>query len=677
MKLSVPRPQTDVRILEDDTLQDRLTALDLSTSLRSSVVSGLVKCAGASEFINHPIRSEQQDRITLHYRTSTRLDMLSHELLHSGFPLSETGSTTATHVVVAVLYGSQAFLVLDGEKDRSAENTDLKDVIKKMIPSSGQTGVLSRLIEEITASSLYDYAAFVDGLVLQSPINSTLQNAGAVPLKVWLYPLKNLDPTSACVAKDISEDQLCKAEKVLGHLGLQISFCHHMMKISSRHDVFTLFPAVKDTLSEFSSLLQQYKSNFQTRLAFCIKTIRETGAEEPEENLRDLLERNHQSPFSSQCTHQWLQNKKAQLGALIQCRSENIRIVNSQNDLQGVLEGIQADRVLCFIFTSLEGEDLFLSALRQNTESVSPAITTETQQAFRVSDTSQKILSDLQSFILNKKMNESRKETMFIAASVPDLHFPGSAIHLYQAGDLVSRNVKLDVKPDPAENVTVQQTRVMLKLQSLKSQMGEHYRVEYRALKEDRSPADIKWRVISCTEENCTISGLVPGTHYQLRYALMNSNSMTDYSRITEFQTASRARPGPPTVLKLNKDSFYIAWQRAESDEDSPVLYYIVEYLEAGLEGWQSIQTDGPMCECTITLPYSTCYKARVSAVYGLGDTSTPSEETKVPVRGKHNLAGCLSSRSHMQCLVCYIFPHINHSCICDVFLLCGLQCGP
>lgn len=185
--------------------------------------------------------------------------------------------------------------------------------------------------------------------------------------------------------------------------------------------------------------------------------------------------------------------------------------------------------------------------------------------------------------------------------------------------------------------------------------MAEHYRVEYRALKEDKIPVVTAWRVISFTDENCGISGLTPRTCYQLRFALMDSNSMSDYSSITEFQTAARAIPGAPTMLKQDKESLYIAWQRAEPEEDSPVLSYTVEYLEAGLEGWQSIQTEGPVCEHTITLPYTTCYKARVSAVYGHGDISTPSEETKVPVRGMYSFFGCFSF-PHTKCLICNLF---------------------
>ncbi|XP_058241016.1 uncharacterized protein LOC131349397 [Hemibagrus wyckioides] len=619
MKLSIPRPQTDVRILDGDSLQDRLTALDLSLPLRASVVSGLVEMTGASAFIDHPVQTELQDRVTVHYRTSTRLDMLSQELLQDRF-LSVTGSTTATHVVVAVLYGSQAFFVFDSKKDSSTEKTDLKGMMTKMIASSSQIDLLSRLVEkEITAS-------FVDGDVLQHSVGRALQNAGAVPLKVWLYPLKNLNQTSACVVKDISRDQLYKAEDVLAKLKTDISFSQHLMSVVGGHDVFTQFSALKEALSEFSSLLQQYQCDFQRRLASCIKTIRSTGAVGEEENLQDLLDRNDQSPFSSQCRYQWLQNKNAEVKALSQCKSANIRIMSNQNDLQHFVKDCKAYEVWCLIFTSLEGEDPFLSALRQHNEA------RNIREAFRISDTNNKIISDLYSFILKKTTSESMQATRFIAASVPDLHFPGSAVHLYQSGDLVSRNVKLHVKPDAPGIISVQQTRVTMKLQSLKTQMTRSYRVEYRTVLDDRSSVDMKCRVISCTGENCVVSGLAPGTRYQLRYAVMDSDEMTDYSEVTEFQTASRDSPGALTVLKPTKDSLYIAWQRAESDEDSPVLYYTVEYLEAGLDGWQSIQTNGPVCECKIALPYSTCYRARVSAVYGEGDISTPSE-TKVPVR--------------------------------------------
>ncbi|KAM9449768.1 uncharacterized protein Hap1MRO34_022248 isoform 2-T2 [Clarias gariepinus] len=629
-RLSITRPHKDVRILDGDSLHDRLTALDLTLPLRASVISGLVKIAGASAFFNHNIQSQLQDRVTLHYRTSTRLDMLNHELLHDGFPPSVTGLTSATHVVVAVLYGSQAFFVFDSKKDRRAENADLKDVAKKLINSSSQTDLLSRLSEQ-DKSALCHCAAFIDGNCVQNPVDfettvrlyNSFQNAKKeVPLKVWLYPLKNLDQTSACVVRHVTKDQLYKAEKVLEHLGRQVNFCHHMMSVFNSYDIFKQFSALKDALCNFFSLLQQYQCNFQKRLASCIKITREKG----EGGLQELLETNAKSPFGLVKTYQWLQNKSTEMRALIQCSSANVTIIKGQKDFQHYVQDCQADRLLCFILTSVDNvEDPFLSALAQYIKSMNTVITTKMRHAVEVSGTSQKILSDLESFLLNKESNANTQETVFVAASVPDPCSPGSAVHFYQSGSSLSLNAKLEVKLESAEIIAVDQTRVTMKLQS-----AEGYRVEYRVAKKDR-----KWRVISCTRESCVVSGLTPGTHYELRYALTDSKGMSNYSGITEFQTVSRVRPGAPTVLKLNKEEICIAWEKAEEDdddEDSLVLYYRVEYLEAGLEGWQSIQTDGPVCECTITLPDSTCYRARVCAVYANGDTSAPSEDSEIPV---------------------------------------------
>ncbi|XP_046699118.1 uncharacterized protein LOC124381475 isoform X2 [Silurus meridionalis] len=629
MKVSIPRLHKDVRILDKDSLQNRLAALDLSVSLRASVVSGLVKMTGASAFINHLIQSELQDRITVHYRTSTRLDMISHDLLHDGFPLSVTDSTTATHVVVAVLYGSQAFFVFDNKKETIPENTDLKDIIKK-VTSSSQTHLISKFTEkEKKAAMSCVCAAFIDGDVLQSTLDfdtavnlyNSLETSGEVPLKFWLYPLNSLDQTSSYVVRNVNEDELLNAENVLEHLGRQINFCHNTMSIFNSHDVFTQFSHVKDTLCEFSSLLQQYQSIFQKRLAFCIKTIREG-----KEVLEEFLKTNANSPFSVNKTHQWLLNKSTEIRALIQCKSANVTIVKGQNDLQHIVQDCQADKVLCFILTSLEGEDPFLSALTNHILALNTVIKTETQQAVMVSETDQKILSDLESFLLNKEADENTQKTMFVAASVPDPCFLGSAIQLYQSDRLLREKQHLELKVELPKIIAVQQTYVTIKLQT-----AEHYRVECRSVRKDKSH-DVKWRVVVCSEENCVVKGLVPGTRYQVRCALMTSDGMSDYSEIAEFQTVSKHRPGPPEVLKPNKESLYIAWQRAESDEDSPVLCYKVEYLDAGLEGWQSIQTDGPVCECTINLLHSNCYRFRVSAVYGNGDISIPSEETEIPV---------------------------------------------
>ncbi|KAI4877474.1 hypothetical protein NFI96_030848, partial [Prochilodus magdalenae] len=646
MRLSLLQPHTEMRILEDDSLQDRLRALDLTSALRASVVSGLVDVAGAAAFLKHPTQSELHDRVTVHYRTSTRLDMLSHRLLHSGAPLS-VNIQDSTHVVVAVLYGTQAFFVFDNMHGCRGENPELRATVKKLISSSCPTELMSSLSEsEQTSCVLYDCTLYQDSENMETPVNfdtavtlySSLQkrlgphSERAVPLKAWLYPLKNLDPTSSHVVKDISEDLLAKAETVLEFFDETSRKSQDIINSNNNLKVMSWFPALKKDLYQFCELLQQYRSEFQRELASCIKTIREKG-EEGEKRFQDLLKRNEESPFSLQNLQQWLQNKDAEVRALNECRAANITVVKSQKDLKHLLTKSQADTVLCFTFTSLECEDPFLSALKRHIELINTLNTQDTQPPLRFPGTSQKILSDLHLFLSSKDADSCAQQTRFIAASVPDQDFPGSSIRLYQSGCLVSCNIKLGVNLEAPEIIRVRPTSVTLKLQ--RPQSSDRYRVEYRAVScKGKSRSKLKWSntEICSTEESCVVRKLTPETQYQLRYAVMDSISMSNYSRITEFQTLPRARPGQPTVPKQCKDSLTISWPSPEADGDSPVLRYMVEYKEAGLEGWQSILTEGPECVYTITLLYSTCYRVRVSAVYEEGDTSKPSEEIEVPV---------------------------------------------
>ncbi|KAL6467192.1 hypothetical protein MHYP_G00249960 [Metynnis hypsauchen] len=643
MRLSLPQPHTNVRILEGKSLQDRLSALDLTTALRASVVSGLVEVAGAAAFLKHPPQSQLQDSVTLHYRTSTRLDMLSHKLLHNEALISLTSHSSATHVVVAVLYGDQMFFVFDNTSENNETNITLKDVIKRNLIAQNTDELLLSLEQANTSfeCALYcdaeDFISFLSVGTAVKLFRSLAKLSGpegerAVPLKVWLYPLKNLKQTSTHVVGSISEEIMGSAVDVLEHLQRNINICQDMMSICCNLGVNSWYPGLKEDLSKFSELLQKYRCDFQRILASCLKTVREKG-KEGEQSLQDLLKRNNQSPFSPQNMHHWLLNKDAKVEALKECSAADVTIVKSQKDLKDIIKISQADTVLCF--TVLDTEDLFLLALQQHIDVLNTVSTVETQPPFKLPDISQKILSDLHLFLSTKKKNEDLEQTEFIAAFLPEQNFPESSVCLYQFGNIVSCNVKLKQKPKVPAAILIKQTSVILRLQKPESKSFERYKVEYRAVScRGKSCPRMKWSVIDIpsTEESCVIMKLMPATRYQVRYAVMDSNSMSDYSRITAFQTLPRSRPGQPTVHKQNKETLTISWPRAEADGDSLVLHYMVEYKECGVEGWQSILTEGPECECKITHPYSTCYRVRVSTVYEEEDTSKPSEETEVPL---------------------------------------------
>ncbi|XP_030643620.1 neoverrucotoxin subunit alpha-like [Chanos chanos] len=655
LRLSLPWPHTDVRVLVGDSLQERFRALDVSLPLRATVLSGLIEVGGAAGYLNHTPRSLQQDHVTLHYRATSRLEMLSQSLIQGQAPLRLTNQNKATHVVMAVLYGAQAFFVFKKDSDSSDENGGLENVIKKM------TSSFSAVKEEVLFGSclteserlntlLYDCVLYSDVGDFKSPMNfetavkvyksfpKLLGSQGdiAVPLKVWLCPLKNIDPTFVRVVREIRDDLLHRAVNVVEQLRNGIRMSKYLMDESSSLSVMAWFPILQKKLTQFYELLKQYQSEFQGALATSIQTIRE-GGKEGEENLRDMLERNDRSPFSPQNVQQWIHNKQTEIKALNDCRDANITIIKSHKQLNQIIRDPQTNRVLCFALTSLERKDPFLKVLTQyihlvNRFSMDRFYTTH---PFKLPDWSQKILSDLQLFKTSKDNNEDSETTKYIATSTANDVFLGSSILLYQAGSVVSQCINLGVKPDPAVTIQTKQTSVTVRLQKTQNLITERYRIEYRAVSSGAAaPRTKAWDsvYVSSPEGTYTLFGLKAGSKYELRYSVIHDGRMSDCSRIITFQAQPRLRPGQPKARRLNKSTISLDWQRPESEEGSPVLYYMVWCKEAGLDRWSSKQTEGPQCECTVTFPHSACYRVRVSAVYGEGDTSEPSEETDIPV---------------------------------------------
>ncbi|XP_029619678.1 uncharacterized protein LOC115200622 isoform X6 [Salmo trutta] len=752
MRQSLPRPHTEVMCIEGDSLQDRFRALNVSTSLRASVLSGLVEVDGAAGYLNHPAQSKNKDRVTLQYRTTTRLDMLSHRV----FEETVKRDSKATHVVMAVLYGAQAFFIFDdkrvsGEKRAGGGEVDMRSVIKKMAPSFSADHMLSSLSDNEKINSLlyqctlhsdvdYINGSMTYGQAVQAleslPKHLGQQGEKAVPLYAWLYPLKNL-----VTSVQITQGFLSEVEDVVEHLRQVIMRCQAMMTLLHvNDDVMKRFPSVKEKLAEFSELLQKYQSEFKRGLAMAVKTVRESE-EMDEKRLRDILQNHDQSPFCSQYTHQWLNNKKEEIKALLICKAKNIPIgkevqekakniptgkevqekakniptgkevqekakniptgkevqekakniptgkevqekakniptgkevqekakniptgkevqrkaknIPTGKEVQRKAKNIPTgkevptpNRTLCFTLTSLVGEDPYLSTMKRYIHSALEITTNQsgisgqqqTQHAFKPPDLTEKIQSDLHLFTTSNEDRRDGEKFNFLVAAIPDVTFPGSRIGLYQNGRLIGRNFKLGSKPNPAEVTEIKQNSFNLKFPQSKVMSPVKYRIEYTA------ESDVQWTVRYLPSgpgsvglgpdhcNTCMLPGLKPDTKYQVRYSAVDRSSMSDFSMVTMVKTNPRSTPGQPCV-KLVGENVRVTWRIAEEEDGVPVLRYAVEFKEAGLEGWSRVSTTGPECRCTLSQTSSTCYRVRVSAVYGEGDTSKPSTETDIPVK--------------------------------------------
>ncbi|XP_036790225.1 uncharacterized protein LOC110513232 isoform X2 [Oncorhynchus mykiss] len=671
MRHSLPRPLTEVKCIEGDSLQDRFRALDVTTPLRASVLSGLVEVGGAAGYLNHPVQSTLQDRVTLQYRTTTRLDMLSHRVLQEERVRTQR---KATHVVMAVLYGAQAFFTFDYKhisgQHSGAGEADIHSVVKKTIPTFSADQIFSSLSDDEKPNSLlYQCTLYCDldhingsmtydrALKVYETLPKLLGQQGeeAVPLYAWLYPLKNLD-------NSVEIKFFTKAEGVLDHLRQATMRCQEMMTDFTNGCVMKWFPDLKYKLSRLSELLQKYQLQFKRELAMAVKTMRESEGVD-ENRLRDILQNHDQSPFCLQSIQLWLNNKAAEVKSLNVCKTRNIPIMKSQEELDAVLRSSK-DRLLCFTLTSLEDEDPFLSTMEQHKHSVPmntvnqsdltgqqhkhsvPMNTVnqsdltgqqETQRPFKPPDLTQKIQSALRLFTKSYEDSGDGENIKFIAAVIPDISVPGSSIRLYQQGSLITTNFQLGLKPDPGQVAEIKQSCVLLTFPQSTIRRPERYRVEYRVMTTGVSKVSKRpWNVVDtlAPAETCLVPGLKPFTLYQIRYSVIEHSGMSDFSKVIEVKTL-RSPPEQLYVSRLlnkTKETVKVTWFQPECEDGASVLHYNVDYKETGLEGWSTMVTEGPECYCDVTLNLSTCYRVRVSAVYGEGDTSATSRETDVPV---------------------------------------------
>ncbi|XP_056329171.1 uncharacterized protein si:ch211-281l24.3 isoform X2 [Danio aesculapii] len=637
LKVSLPRPQTHVKVLENDSPHERFRVLEMSPVLQVGTQTGQIKINGSASFLNHPEQSQYQERATLHYRTTTRLDMISQRHLQESAPSAVFGQTTASHVIIAVYYGAQAFFVFDSSGSNHDKNTEIADVLKTLTSTFCSNHIISSLnAAEKAKSSSFSCSLYIDVGDWKSPVSfdkavdiygslpMLLGSKGekAIPLKVWLYPLEKLvkSPVHAALS-EVSENLKHQVENVLEHLRKQIMICQDMITDFANVKVIQWFPTLEDKLLQFTELLQEYQTTFQKRITETVH-IKEGKTER---SSQELLERYQQSPFSAEKTNQWLENKETELRILNDCRAADITVVKSQAELQQIISDPQITRVMCLTLFSPNSEDSFLTALKNYSKF--DQILRNDSLMFRPINIDQKALIKVQLFIA---ANEDEEQTKFIATSITGDDFPEYSVQFYHYGRIESRNVTFGTKPDFAQPILVKHTSLSLKLKQPHKNSIESYMVEHRDLADDGRNSTWKRIKFDATgfRETCLISDLNPGHQYQLRYIFVEQDCMT-FSRITNFQTAVAETPGQPFVDRLSRDSLRVMWQKAEAD--CPVLHYLVEYKEAGLEGWSSVLTQGPECEYILTLPHSTCYRIRVSAVYE-EITSKPSEETSVPV---------------------------------------------
>ena len=213
--LSVSRasPQSRYEVFTGHSLKEKMAMLGADSSLKLSLMTGLVRPSGIGNFILDRKSSKRQARVTLKYESTSKFDALSLDQLKKEVHRDISEEITATHFVSGIEYGTQAVFVFDRDVAEKERHIDVENALKFTIDSlprfaaDGRSSVCpdEKDVEELkklkctlyvnqTMPSFKSPMSYQDAVMAYSALKTNEDpQVGEVPKKVWLYPLSSLD----------------------------------------------------------------------------------------------------------------------------------------------------------------------------------------------------------------------------------------------------------------------------------------------------------------------------------------------------------------------------------------------------------------------------------------------------------------------------------------------------
>ncbi|KAL7852415.1 hypothetical protein SRHO_G00182000 [Serrasalmus rhombeus] len=553
------QPKTDLKFVASDSLRDKTSVLDVSASLKASFLGGLVEVGGSAKYLCDKKSSDRQSRVTMQYSQTTRFEQLTMTQLGKISYPQVFEQKTATHVVTAVLYGGQAFMVFDktvSEKEDKQEVEGNLRVMVKKIPlfSIEGEGALKmneyekKMADNISCTFYGDYelqenpTTYMEALQIYKKLPSLLRQRenDAVPVRVWLHPLARFDSKAAKLEREIGETLVAKVEVLLEELGDAERRCSDLGQNTTISD----FQDMRERLKIFQESFGIYKVLLQKALATVLPAIR--GGQAQDSSLADILTTHANSPFRASKLKQWLENVNGEVDVLSSYTRElnEVPVITSSAQFNSILFNPTVDTVICFSFTSVKYEDKYLQTITEflrvdpfeKQSTVQKSSDQDIKPWFSNPEISKKMKENLCLFKSFFNANKDKKTTRFVISSISDPSNPGISIRLY-------KQEKVDgcfqpVSKPPAPSVDIQNRNVILKLQKSPTGVTTRYRVEYGVTQPNASGnSGGTWETIDTpdTKESFTLTGLQLANQCWVRYRAVSDVGVSEVSESVQF----------------------------------------------------------------------------------------------------------------------------------------------
>ncbi|KAI5608294.1 verrucotoxin subunit beta isoform X2 [Silurus asotus] len=453
-----PQNNTEFRVTTSDTIDEKAKHLKVDGELKLSLLGSLVTISGAARYFNDTKKSFIQERLTLHYRTTTKFEQLTMNHLAQG----KMGHhevfdyNIATHVVTAVLYGADAYFVFDRENNLSEEtkNVEVEGKISfdklKILLSAGAHAALNMnenektVAKQLSCTFYGDFilpsnpATFDEAMKVYTDLPKMLGENGehAVPVMVWLYPLVKLDSKAAKLERNISTDVIRSVESVIEALNVTNMKCGDLLQDTVAKSFTTFYRQVQD----FQKFCYEYKQDFMKKLGFLLPEIR--GGKTNITAVSDLLQAHEKSPFNTRDLQQWItekEKKSTQIKTVLKQLSDLGAEVN--DDIHKYLLDLNVKKLVAYAFNCLQYSDLLLTKQKIY---LNPSTMKNTSENTSDPDFQEKSLTPVELMHMKNNLhifknvitlNNKCESTKFIVQSLNQTStFPCSCILVYENG---------------------------------------------------------------------------------------------------------------------------------------------------------------------------------------------------------------------------------------------------
>lgn len=469
---------TTYEITTSDSIETKSSLLDVDTYSKTSWLCGLTEKSGSCSFLNDNKKFKNQSRVTLQFKATTAFERLAMTHLEAKTTQIQDviKKSNATHVVTGIQYGAHAFFVFDSEKLESSSVQETKvhmqAAVKMIIVYSSEAKVDVKLSKEEKAVtdkfSCKFYGDFIldsnpstfeDAVKTYSQLPKLLGGDGekTVPVKVWLTPLKKLDPTAEEMKGEICVGLLRKAENALEIIKEMEMRCNDSLD----EDVVQSFPQIHKKLKRFQNLCEDSGKKLRQAMVETFPSILE-GKEDS--SLEKLLDDQEKSPFSLENLDKWLDNTEREINVIRSCveAMKGIEITKDESEFDRAVLAQGVDDVLSFVFTSVETDDPYLDQMYKYLRCHDSFTPPTKDHWFFSAEVVANLRQKAEEFCSIAKGLKSSSRFSFIVASETNKKYKGATIYHHRKGRRVTEEFSKPAVPD-VENVKDRQNLIWCK----------------------------------------------------------------------------------------------------------------------------------------------------------------------------------------------------------------------